>query len=84
VVPDDWGRPAGRTPGGGGATRPLLRDGGAKELHGDPTIGPRPNVWTRGQNGKSSTKDGAPERLKCGTVKEEVSQILQRVSARAA
>jgi len=44
---------------------------------GDPTVGPRPKVWTRGQNG-SSAKDGAPERLGCGTVKE-VSQILQRV-----
>jgi len=29
----------------------------------------------------SSAKDGAPERLGCGTVMEEVSQILQRVSA---
>jgi len=34
--------------GGGGATRPLPRDGGV-ELHGDPTVGPRPKVWTRGQ-----------------------------------
>jgi len=24
--------------GGGGATRPLLRDGGVEELHGDPTL----------------------------------------------
>jgi len=31
-----------------------------------------------------SAKNGAPERLGCGTVKEEVSQILQRVSAGAA
>jgi len=34
--------------------------------------------------GRSGAEDGAPERLGCGTVKEEVSQILQRVSAGAA
>jgi len=33
---------------GGGATRPLPRDGSLEELHGDPTVGPRPKVWTRG------------------------------------
>jgi len=43
-----------------------------------PRTGPEVN------NGRSSAKDGAPERLGCGTVKEEVSQILQRVSAGAA
>jgi len=32
----------------------------------------------------SGAEDSAPERLRCGTVKEEVSQILQRVSAGAA
>jgi len=32
------------------------------------------------KNGRSSAEDGAPERLGCRTVKEEVSQILQRVS----
>jgi len=26
---------------GGGATRPLPRDRGVEELHGDPTVGPR-------------------------------------------
>jgi len=36
----------------------------------------RPEV----KNG-SSAKDGAPERLRCGTIQEEVSEILQRVSA---
>jgi len=35
-------------------------------------------------NGRSSAKDGALESLGCGTVTEEVSQILQRVSAGAA
>jgi len=33
---------------------------------------------------RSSAKDGAPERLGCGTVKEEASHILQRVFAGAA
>jgi len=36
------------------------------------------------KNGRSSAEDGASERLGCGTVKEEVNQILQRVSACAA
>jgi len=57
---------------------------GVEELYGDPTVGPQPKVWTRGQNGRSGAEDGAPERLGCGTVKEEVSQILQRVPAGAA
>jgi len=35
------------------------------------------------KNGSSAT-DGEPERLRCGTIQEEVSQILQRVSAGAA
>jgi len=48
-----------------------------EELHGDPRSGPEV------KNGKSSAKDGAPERLGCGTVKEEVSHILHRVSADA-
>jgi len=27
-------------------------DGGVEELHGDPTVGPRPKVWTRSQKWK--------------------------------
>jgi len=34
--------------GGGGAIRPLPRVEGVEELHGDPTVRPRPKVWTRG------------------------------------
>jgi len=34
--------------------------------------------------GRSSAKDGASERLRCGTIQKEVSWILQRVSAGAA
>jgi len=37
---------------GGGATRPLPRNGGVEGLHRDPTIGPHPKVWTRGQKWK--------------------------------
>jgi len=40
------------TLGGGGATQPLPTDGGVKEPHGDPTVGPHPKVWTRGQKWK--------------------------------
>jgi len=41
------------SPGGGVvATRPLPRYGGMEELHGDPTIWPRPKVWTSGQKWK--------------------------------
>jgi len=38
-----------RLVGDGGATRPLPRDGDVEELHGDPTVGPCPKFWTRGQ-----------------------------------
>jgi len=31
-----------------------------------------PKVWTELKNGRSA-KDGAPERLRCGTVQNEVS-----------
>jgi len=31
--------------GGGGATRPLPRDGGVEELHRDLTVGPHPKVY---------------------------------------
>jgi len=43
---------------------------GVEELHGDPTLWSRPKVSTRGQNGRSGAgaKDGAPERLRCGTI----------------
>jgi len=36
------------------------------------------------KNGRSGAENGAPEKLRCGTVKEEVSQILQKVSTGAA
>jgi len=36
----------------GGATRPLPTNVGTEELRGDPTVGPRPKVWTRDQRWK--------------------------------
>jgi len=33
-----------------------------------------PQIWTRGQKLKKySAKDGAPKRLRCGTIQKEVS-----------
>jgi len=55
---------------GGGATRPLPKDEGAEKLHRDSTVGPRPKVWTRGQNGRRSAKDGVPERIRCRTIQK--------------
>jgi len=37
---------------GGGATRPLPRDGGVEKLYGNLTVEPRPKVWTSGQKWK--------------------------------
>jgi len=37
---------------GSGATRPLPRNLGAEELHGDPIFRPRYKVWTRAQKWK--------------------------------
>jgi len=41
-------------PFGGGATRPLQRKGGSKQIHRDPTVGPRSKVWIRGFHNFSS------------------------------
>jgi len=41
-------------------------------------LGHTPRSGSEIKNGRSGAKDGAPERLECGTVKEEVSQILQK------
>jgi len=46
--------------------------------------GHAPRSEPKVKNGRSGAEDGASERLGCGTVKEEVRQILQRVSADAA
>jgi len=46
---------------GSGVTRPVPRDGGVEELHGDPKV----------KNGRSA-KDCAPERLRCGTIEKEL------------
>jgi len=69
---------------GGGGIRPLARDEGAEEDRSDPIVGTRPKVWTTVKNGRSSAKDGVPERLRCETIQKEVSKILQLMSAGAA
>jgi len=46
--------------------------------------GHAPSSGPEVKNGRSSAKDGVPERLGCRTIQEQVSQILQRVSAGAA
>jgi len=46
--------------------------------------GHAPNSGSEVKNGRSRAKDGALEWLGCRTVKEEVNNILQRVSAGAA
>jgi len=55
-----------------------------EELHGDPIVRLPPRTGPEVKNGRSSAEDVPPERLGFGTVKKEVSQILQRVSAGAA
>jgi len=52
---------------------PLKGGGNVKELHGDPTNGPHPTAWTKDQ--RSSTKDDAPERLRCGTIYLKGSEL---------
>jgi len=37
---------------GGSTTRPISRDGGAEQFHGDPRVWLRLKVWTRGQKWK--------------------------------
>jgi len=50
---------------------PFRGNGGMEELHGNPEVRPRLKVWTRDKKWKA--KDGAPERLRCGTIQKEVS-----------
>jgi len=56
----------------GGATRPLPRDRDLEELHGDPIVGHAPRSGLEVKN-RSSAEDGATERLRNGTIQEEVS-----------
>jgi len=39
-------------------------------------LGQAPRSGPEDKNGRSSAKDGAPERLRCSTTQEEASQIL--------
>jgi len=60
-------------------TRPLSRDEDMEELHRDPTVGPRPKVWTRGQilYGNSSGWRAGEAQMRDSTG----SKILQSVFA---
>jgi len=57
--------------------------GAWRNSRGTQYSGHAPKSGPEVKNGRSSAKDGAPERLGCGIVKK-VSHILQRVSAGAA
>jgi len=58
--------------GGGGAIRPLPRDGGVENSTETQQSGHAPRYEPNVKNG-SSAKDGAPKRLRCGTIQKEVS-----------
>jgi len=60
----------------------LRKDGALQELFGDPTVGQR--LDHRSKNGRSKTKNGTPEKLRCRTIQKEVGQILQLMIAGAA
>jgi len=47
-------------------------------------LGHAPRSGPEVKNGRSSVKDGTPERLRCRTIQEEVRQILQMMSTGAA
>jgi len=49
--------------GSGGATRSLPRDRDVEELHGDLTVRYVARSGPKVKNGRSNSKDGAPERL---------------------
>jgi len=40
---------------------PFRGKGGTEGFRGEPSVCPRPKVWTGDQNERSSAKDGAPE-----------------------
>jgi len=51
----------------GDATQPLPKDEGAENLQGISTS-QAPKSGSEVKNGKSSAKDGVPERLRCGPI----------------
>jgi len=60
----------------------------AEEFREEPTVGPCQRCGPEIKNRRSCAKDGAPERLRCGTIQKEVSycswcpQALQKFSFR--
>jgi len=63
---------------------PFLGMGAWRNFTKTQQSGHAPRSGPEVKNGRSGVKDGAPERLGYRTVKEEASQILQRVSVGAA
>jgi len=49
---------------GGGATRPLPRNGSMEELHGDPTVGPAPKSKPEVKSSKRQTKPTCVPRVR--------------------
>jgi len=64
--------------GGGGTPDPFRGMGAWRNSTETQQPGHAPRSGSEVKNGRSGAEDGALERLGCGTVKEKVSQILQR------
>jgi len=60
---------------GVGATPPLPKDRGAEEFRIDPTVGPRPKVWTRDHKREEVVPKWRAEVAHCNmrTIQKEVS-----------
>jgi len=59
--------------GGGGATRPLPGMEAQKNPTETQQSGHAPRSGFEINDGRSTAKDGVPERLRCGTIQKEMS-----------
>jgi len=67
--------------GGGGAIRPLPRDGVWRNSTEIQQSGHAPRSGPEVKNGRNSAEDDAPERLGCGTVKEALFTVAKKDEA---
>jgi len=67
-----------------GAIRALSRDEDVKKLHEDQQFGHAQRFEPEIKDGRSSAKNEALERLRCGTIQKKVSLILQLMTIGAA